>query len=87
MIPFPIMPQFHFLFRVPLVILKFDLPVFRNSGMNRIDRIIDAFIHRFDPAGYINLTLQLLGIIFAYQFLELFAQLRSVRNSTRKHTS
>ena len=71
MIPGPAMAQLHFLFHIPLKILETDLPVFRDGIVNGVHGIIDAFVHGLDPAGYIHLPLQLLGVIFTDQLFQL----------------
>ena len=74
MIPCPIMPQFHFFFYIPLIILEFDLFILGYRIMNCIYRIIDTLIHCLDSSGHKYLTLQLLCIVFADQRLQFFDQ-------------
>ena len=73
-IPYPIMAKFHFLLHIPLIILEFNLLIFRNCFMNRIHSVIDALIHCFNSSRNKHLPLQFLCIIFTDQCFQLFNQ-------------
>ena len=64
-----------FLLQVPVQIHEGDLPVLLNGAMNGIDVIIDALIFRLNSACNIDLTLQLSGIVFPGDLLQLSYQI------------
>ena len=74
MIPCSVVAQNHFFFYIPLKILKLDPCIAVDGIMDLINIIIDAFIHRLDPAGDQNLTVKLPGFISADQMFQFFNQ-------------
>ena len=74
MIPGPAMTQLGFLLHIPLKILKPNLLVLRNRIMNGIHGVVNTLIHGLDSSGYIDLTLQFLGIILPDHCFQLLNQ-------------
>ena len=64
----------HLLFDIPVEVLKADLPVVGDRGIDDIDTVVDVLIKRFVAVCDDHLTLQFSGIVFADEMLKLADQ-------------
>ena len=62
----------HGFFRRPLGNLKAHLLVGGDSGVQKVDGVVDALVHAFGPVGHKHLALQRLCLVAGTKALQLF---------------